>query len=129
MVIDGLNDYYPADISFRDPVEIDFSHAILKIAGDMEAGIDRRVIATKFHNAVAAATVHVILKLSLINNIRKIILSGGGFQNLYLLGKVTENLKAEGLSVYVNEMVPCNDAGISLGQAYIVRERLKAGAL
>ena len=129
MITDGISEYYPADISFKDPVEMDFSHVILKIIEDMRRGIDTHVISTKFHNAVAATIIHVALKLSLINNIRKIILSGGVFQNLYLLGKVTENLKAEGLSVYVNEMVPCNDAGISLGQAYIVRERLKAGAL
>jgi len=129
MVTDNISEHYPADISFKDPVEIDFSHVILKIIEDMGKGVDKRVISTKFHNAVAAAIIHVVLKLSLVNNIRKIILSGGVFQNLYLLGKVIENLKAEGLNVYVNEMVPCNDAGISLGQAYIVRERLKTGAL
>ncbi|MDH4232634.1 MAG: carbamoyltransferase HypF [Nitrospirota bacterium] len=129
MITEGISEYYPADISFREPVEIDFSHVILKIIEDMGKGVETRVISTKFHNSVAASIIHVALKLALINNIRKIILSGGVFQNLYLLGKVMENLKAEGLSVYVNEMVPCNDAGISLGQAYIVRERLKTGAL
>jgi hydrogenase maturation protein HypF len=129
MITDGIVEYYAADISFKDPVEIDFSQVILNIIEDLGRGVDKHVISTKFHNTVAAAIIHVALKLSLINNIRKIILSGGVFQNLYLLGKVMENLKAEGLSVYINEMVPCNDAGISLGQAYIVRERLRAGAL
>ena len=36
MVIDGMHEDYPVDISFRDPIEIDFSNAILKIIGDME---------------------------------------------------------------------------------------------
>ncbi len=129
MVIDGMKEYYPVDISFKDPIEIDFSNAVLKIINDMERHIDRRVIATKFHNSVAYAVILVVLKLSLINNIRKVILSGGVFQNIYLLDKVTESLRAEGLSVYTNEIVPCNDAGISLGQAYILRERIKAGIL
>ena len=36
-----------------------------------------------------------------------------------------DRLKASGINVYINEKVPSNDAGISLGQAYIIRERLK----
>lgn len=127
MVIDGIKEYYPLDISFRETVEIDFSIAILKIINDMERRTDRRVIATKFHNTVASAVILVVLKLSLVNNIRKVVLSGGVFQNVYLLCKVADNLRAEGLSVYTNEVVPCNDGGISLGQAYIARERLRNG--
>jgi hydrogenase maturation protein HypF len=129
MVIDGMHEDYPVDISFRDPIEIDFSIAILKIIGDMERRTDKRLIATKFHNTVASSIIFVVLKLSLINNINKVVLSGGVFQNSYLLGKVIWGLRAEGLSVYVNEIVPCNDGGISLGQAYIARERIKAGLL
>ena len=129
MVIDGIEEYYPVDISFKDPLEIDFSNAILKVINDMERHTDRRVIATKFHNTVASAVILVVLKLSLVNNIKKVILSGGVFQNVYLLGKIADNLRAEGLGVYANEIVPCNDAGISLGQAYIARERIKAGLL
>jgi len=125
LVTDGIEEYYPVDISFKDPLEIDFSNAILKIINDMERRTDRRVIATKFHNTVASAVILVVLKLSLVNNIRKVALSGGVFQNIYLLGKVADNLRAEGMSVYTNEIVPCNDAGISLGQAYIARERLR----
>jgi hydrogenase maturation protein HypF len=129
MVLEGIHEDYPVDISFKDPIEIDFSHAILKIIGEMEKRTDKRVLATKFHNTVASAIIVVVLKLSLVNNITKVVLSGGVFQNVYLLGKVTDNLRAEGLNVYINEIVPCNDAGISLGQAYIARERIRAGTL
>jgi hydrogenase maturation protein HypF len=122
---EGIHEDYPVDISFKDPVEIDFSLAILKIIEDMGNHTDTHVISTKFHNTVASAIILVVLKLALVNNISKIILSGGSFQNVYLLNKVIETLRAEGLSVFVNEMVPCNDAGISLGQAYIARERIK----
>ncbi len=129
LATDAIYEDYPVDIIFKDPVEIDFSHMILKIIEDMERHIDKRVISTKFHNTVASAVILVVLKLSLVNNINKIVLSGGVFQNMYLLDRVAGHLKAEGLSVYVNEIAPCNDAGISLGQAYIARERLKSGAL
>jgi len=31
------------------------------------------------------------------------------------------------MKVHIHDKVPTNDAGISLGQAYIIRERIKAG--
>jgi hydrogenase maturation protein HypF len=57
--------------------------------------------------------------------LRDVALSGGTFQNRYLLKRVLEFLAEDGMSVMVNRAVPCNDACISLGQAYLVRERLK----
>ena len=127
--VDDLDEDYPVDIIFKDTVKVDFSHTILRIVEDMGKGLDKRIIATKFHNTVAHAIIIVVGKISLINNIRKIVLSGGVFQNSYLTEKVMNSMRAEGLSVYINELVPCNDAGISLGQAYILRERIKAGII
>jgi hydrogenase maturation protein HypF len=125
LVLDGVVEDYPVDISFRDPMEIDFSMVILSILKDIEAGEDRRVISAKFHNTVAASIAAVVLKLSAVTGIRKVALSGGVFQNSYLADSVAKGLRMEGLDVYTNELVPCNDGGISLGQAYIVRERIK----
>jgi len=64
-----------------------------------------------------------------MNNINVIALSGGVFQNRYLTERVMCRLLAENLAVYANVRVPCNDAGISLGQAYLAREMMKDGAL
>jgi len=122
---ENIDDDYPVDISFRDPMEIDFSAAFLAILGDLEKGANTRTISAKFHNTVVAAVVRSAVKLALTNNIKKVILSGGVFQNAYLAGMTTSLLRSEGLGVYTNEIVPCNDGGISLGQAYIIRERIK----
>ena len=46
-------------------------------------------------------------------------LSGGVFQNRLLLRKAAALLESEGLEVYTHRQVPCNDGGISLGQAVI----------
>jgi hydrogenase maturation protein HypF len=86
-------------------------------------------MATKFHNAVVDAITRVVLKLAVMNNIKMIALSGGVFQNHYLTERVRNKLLMENLAVYANEHVPCNDAGISLGQAYLAREMMKDGAL
>jgi hydrogenase maturation protein HypF len=52
-------------------------------------------------------------------NIRQVVLSGGVFQNRLLLWLVTEALREGGFSVLTHRLVPCNDGGISLGQAVI----------
>jgi hydrogenase maturation protein HypF len=57
--------------------------------------------------------------------LKDVALSGGTFQNRYLLKRVLRLLSGDGMSVWVNRAMPCNDACISLGQAYLVRERLK----
>jgi len=102
---------------------------MLSIVEDLRRGTDRRVMAAKFHNTVASAIIRIVIKLALMNNIRMIALSGGVFQNLYLAEKVVGGLQAEDFAVYLNEQVPCNDAGIALGQAYLAREMMKAGVI
>ncbi len=127
LVLDGLEEDYPVDIRFKEVIGIDFSPAILGILKDLGSLVNKKVIATKFHNTVVTAVLRTVVKLSASHNIRKAVLSGGVFQNLYLLRRIVSYLRAEGIEAYVNELVPSNDAGISLGQAYILRERLKDG--
>jgi hydrogenase maturation protein HypF len=127
LVLDDVVEDYPVNIAFRDPMLIDFSMVILSILKDIEAGEERRVISSKFHNTVASAIAAVVLKLFAVTGIRKVVLSGGVFQNACLTERVMKGLLPEGLNVFTNELVPCNDGGISLGQAYIVRERIKTG--
>ena len=51
--------------------------------------------------------------------LNKIVLSGGVFQNQYLLNKLRSRLKKLSFDVYTHTKIPCNDGGISLGQAII----------
>jgi hydrogenase maturation protein HypF len=48
---------------------------------------------------------------------KKIVLSGGCFQNKYLVEKTINKLSKEGFKVYTHQRVPPNDGGICLGQA------------
>ena len=45
--------------------------------------------------------------------------------NKLLLGSVLRGVEALGLEVHINTRVPANDGGISLGQAFLLRERLR----
>lgn len=120
---------YPVDIKFRKRMEIDFSHAVLGIMDDIVSGEERGVISAKLHNTFLTSIVRVVEKLSALHSIRDIVLCGGVFQNMYLLRGSVARLVSAGLNVHIHEKVPTNDAAVSLGQAYIIRERIKAGLL
>ncbi|NWF52821.1 MAG: carbamoyltransferase HypF [Nitrospirae bacterium] len=120
-------DDYTVNIISKDPLEIDFSLTILGIIEDFLKGEDKGTIASKFHNTIASVIFRVVQKLSSSNNPDIVILSGGVFQNMYLLERAVSILESAGKEVYTNTKVPCNDAGISLGQAYVIREWIKSG--
>jgi hydrogenase maturation protein HypF len=48
-----------------------------------------------------------------------VALSGGVFQNLLLLQNVVGLLEEAGFTVLTHRRVPCNDGGISFGQAVV----------
>jgi hydrogenase maturation protein HypF len=50
-----------------------------------------------------------------------VALSGGVFQNLYLLTCTVKALEQKGFTVLTHEHVPTNDGGIALGQAVVAR--------
>lgn len=104
---------------------VDFSKMILRITEDVKRDADKGMIAVRFHNTIVNAITELVSRISAICGIKIVALSGGVFQNNYLLEGVLSRLSYLGFDVYTNEKIPCNDAGISLGQAYIARERLK----
>lgn len=107
--------------------DIDLSSCIRGILSDIEDNVEKSIIATRFHNTVSNVILQAVRRLSELYNLNDVVLSGGTFQNQYLLKRTIKALVSSGFSVYINERVPCNDGGISLGQAYILRERLKRG--
>jgi hydrogenase maturation protein HypF len=96
---------------------------------DLAAGVAVPTIAARFHNGVAAAIVTVCGRLREQTGLHVVALSGGVFQNLLLTSQVATGLAAEGFRVLVHSRVPCNDGGISLGQAAVAgaRDRLARG--
>ncbi len=123
--IDNIEEDYPADIGLKDRIEIDFCLTLFRLIQDVTKGIGKDIIATKFHNTIVTIIAGVVQRLGMIHKLHDVVLSGGVFQNMYLLKNTIDRLKSIGMNVYTNEKVPANDAGISLGQAYIVRERIK----
>ena len=77
------------------------------------------IISLKFHNTVAQIITKVCKLIARESGITQVALSGGVFQNRLLLKLATSALEREGFSVLTHHLVPCNDGGISLGQAVI----------
>jgi hydrogenase maturation protein HypF len=98
---------------------IDDLYIFKQIIKDIQDEIDKSKISAKFHNTLSDAVLNISQMIREIHKINKVALSGGVFQNNYLLEKCYYALKNNGFNVYSNFKVPVNDGGISLGQAYI----------
>jgi hydrogenase maturation protein HypF len=103
------------------PAVIDFSGMILAITRDVKTGVDRGLISLRFHKTMVMAVVEIVGRIREKTGIKSVALSGGCFQNSMLLRKTLAELTSLGFEVFTNEIIPCNDACLSLGQAYILR--------
>jgi len=90
---------------------------LLDMISDLQRGTRIATIAARFHNTMAQIIVQLCQTISRDTNIERIALSGGVFQNRRLLNQVADGLRKEGLTPLMHIQVPCNDGGISLGQA------------
>ena len=115
---------YPAAVSSRDGrLRVRASDLVGAVAEELIAGVAPPVIAARFHNGVAAAIVAICTRLREQSGLTAVALSGGVFQNLLLTGRVVAGLEEAGFRVLLHSRVPCNDGGISLGQAAVAGAR------
>jgi hydrogenase maturation protein HypF len=84
---------------------------------DVEAGTPVAEAALRFHRTVAEIMRRVCLDVSAQTGLGRVALSGGVFQNRLLVELAVPLLEESGLKVLLHRHVPCNDGGISLGQA------------
>ncbi len=82
-------------------------------------------ISWKFHNTVIKIIIELTEYFKDKYGIEVVGLSGGVFQNSYLIKETIKSLRNIGIKPLYHINVPTNDACISLGQAYIVGKRLK----
>jgi hydrogenase maturation protein HypF len=92
---------------------VNWEPMIRQIIGDIESDVPAGLISARFHNTLAEIIV------SMAKNLRqkRVVLSGGCFQNKYLTERAIVRLSAEGFRPYWHQRIPPNDGGIALGQA------------
>ncbi len=123
----GVDASYPFEITGVEisGAEIDMRPAIRSIVRDVLAAKPTGWIAAAFHNTVVAIMVELCLRLRQAEGIHRVCLSGGTFQNVYLVERAVSSLRAKGFEVFLHSKVPPNDGGISLGQAVIANAALQ----
>ncbi len=110
---------YP--FSIDGPIET--TGIIRGICEDLEQKVAVPVIAARFHNSVINTIFAGVEKIASESGVNKVVLSGGSFQNKYILEKVEEGLKERGYECYSPVEIPANDGGIALGQLVIAAAR------
>jgi len=93
-----------------------------EITTELHGEFDVGALSAKFHNTVAKLTVDMCEKIRGEYHLDKVVLSGGCYQNRYLLGKTVSLLYAHNFNPYFQCRVPTNDGGICLGQAVIANQ-------
>jgi len=114
----NIEDAYPVDL---DANVIRVKGLLEELISDLIKLIPAGVIATKFHNSVVEMVLKIAKQIRAQEGVDTVALSGGVWQNLYLLKKTILLLRTEGFTVLFHYQVPANDGGISLGQASILR--------
>ncbi len=103
----------------------DWEPMVRQLLEERSRGMVAGLCAAKFHNTLVELIVSVCNKIGQ----RTVALSGGCFQNQYLLERSVRRLGEAGYSVFWQERIPTNDGGIALGQAEAARRLWTAGKL
>lgn len=100
-----------------------FRKLFYQLMKDIRSGTAESEMAAKFHNTIIAIVLDVSRRMLQASGLKKVVLSGGSFQNRYLLENSSNLLKKMGFEVYTQAQLPSNDGGIALGQLAIAAKR------
>ena len=104
---------YNIDLNRADAaIVLDWKPMIESILGELEDSVPIDVISAKFHNGLVDAIVTISEEIGEEN----VVLTGGCFQNKYLIEKAVEKLVNAGFKVHRHRLFPPNDGSLALGQ-------------
>ncbi len=108
--------YYTFQINDGD---IDAAPVWKSLLADWRAGETVPVLSARFHNSVVELCRQVCALSKAHNGCKTVALSGGVWQNRYLLEHTLPALQKDGFDVLWHRQVPANDGGLALGQAMV----------
>jgi hydrogenase maturation protein HypF len=120
IIMPDISEAYPFENGVHEVVLLGTLSAIVKDV------LDRKpvpLIATRFHNTMVHLIAETCSQISARTGIKSVVLSGGSFQNRYLLERTEKLIETMGLKVYSHARIPSNDGGIALGQMVIAASR------
>jgi hydrogenase maturation protein HypF len=137
MLLESLLDFGKSDTihsfdaiyTYRKNNTIHVEDIIHGVVLDVLNGVENSVISKKFHNTIISVIFETANQIRLSSGVNKVVLSGGVFQNKYLLEGSEIMLTNNNFEVYSHAAVPSNDGGIALGQIAIVAKRRESGCV
>ena len=122
----GADMLYPTAVAVGEPIVVRTTDVVRGVVDDLLREEPAARIAARFHATLVDILVQVCERIRERTGIAAVALSGGVFQNTWLLKSAIERLDARGFEVYSHRQVPTNDGGLSLGQAAVAARRLAA---
>jgi hydrogenase maturation protein HypF len=113
-LLEKYSERYDCEVQKREILIVDWEPMIEQVLSDLHKQVSIDRIVTKFHNAL----VEVIVVMARRIGEQRVVLTGGCFQNKYLLERAVERLETAGFRPYWHQRVPPNDGGIALGQVF-----------
>ena len=110
-----------------EPLRFDWREMIREIVRDKSLGVPAGVVAAKFMNTLIDVGTAQCRYAREKTGLTHIVLSGGSFQNMYIMRRLPARLRGEGFEVYHHSRVSANDEGLSLGQLMIAQYALENG--
>ena len=112
---ESSNNIYP--ISFdAEPLRFDWREMIREIVRERDAGRACGEIAAGFMNTLIEMAARQCAFAREQTGLNRVVLSGGSFQNMYIMQRLPKRLEREGFEVFHHSRVSTNDEGLSLGQ-------------
>jgi hydrogenase maturation protein HypF len=100
------------------PLRVDARPMIAELARLMaRGGAKAAELSLRFHCTVVEMVLGTCMEIARRTGLRKVVLSGGVWQNEWLLRGAHETLEQSGFQVHTHRLVPANDGGVALGQA------------
>jgi hydrogenase maturation protein HypF len=104
---------------------LDFTPLLAALAAP---GIDRRAGAELFHGTLIAGLAAWITAAAARLGVDVVALGGGCLMNRVLAEGLSVALERQGVRPLLARQVPCNDGGLSLGQAALARVWARCGS-
>ena len=107
---------YPVEI-FNGQIEI--LPLLAAINTDWRSGIPPKIISARFHNSLVQTIAEICQIIQKNSSVHTVALSGGVWQNQFLLNRTLKSLAQLGFTVLIHRQLPPNDGCIALGQALV----------
>ena len=101
------------------PLRFDWRETVRSAVLERDAGVPTGVIAAKFMNTLIKMACEMCAAAREKSGLDRVVLSGGSFQNMYIMERLPDALRRVGFDVYTHRRVSPNDEGLSLGQLMV----------